>query len=195
VLYRRVVQFVICRRALVLWGGLAAVLVGVAAACSGEQRGAAPDRLCSLADLRLTPGPLWSEKTGQHTGTIVVRNKSGSSCSLDGYPRLAFLDAQRRLLAFRVSHRGDQMIANRAPQKVTVLSRGRAYFVFNKYRCDVRAKATARYLRLTLAPGATAALVRLARYPIIDYCPQERPSTTITVSPFVSNLADAARGS
>jgi hypothetical protein len=149
---------------------------------------------CAVSALRFQPGPLWSEETGQHTGTIVVINLSRERCSLDGYPTLTVLDARHRVLAFRIGHRGDQVIAAESPREVLLQVVGRAYFVFNKYRCDIRSTAVARYLRVSLRPSAgDSQLVRLAGYPIIDFCPGELASTTIAVSPFVSRLGQAAR--
>src|SRR5436305_1032897 len=57
---------------------------------------------------RLKFGPLWSEPTGQHTAPIVVTRVGASACQLSGYPAVALLDARRRTLGFRYSHRGDQ---------------------------------------------------------------------------------------
>jgi hypothetical protein len=140
---------------------------------------------------QLRAGPLWSEATGQHTASVVVRNE-GPACVLDGYPKLVLLDSLRRPLPFAYTHRGDQMITAAAPRAVRVARGGSAYFVFNKYRCDVASLATARFLRVLL-PGSHRWLeLRLNHYPIIDYC-RERPSLRIAVSPVVASLAAAAR--
>jgi hypothetical protein len=109
-----------------------------------------------------------------------------------GYPRIRLFDRRGRRVAFTYSHRGDQMITARRPKPVSVRGHGSVYFAINKYRCDIRAADTARVMRVLL-PGARRWLqLRLPRYPIIDYCPGEKPSTTIAVSPLVKALADAA---
>ena len=136
-------------------------------------------------------GPPWSEATGQHTAAIVVRNGSASPCSLDGYPRLELRDSSGRVLAFRFSHAGDQMVTSARPRRVTVRGGGRAFFVLNKYRCDIRSSAAARFLRVLL-PGSRQWLrLRLPRYPILDYCAAERVSLKVAVSPVVSALREA----
>src|SRR4051812_27735634 len=99
------------------------LLLGVSASAATVAHGmSGRGRLtrCALSAVGFQPGPLWSEETGQHTGTIVVANLSRGSCSLHGYPALSFLDARHQLLAFRIRHRGDQMITARPPQETLV---------------------------------------------------------------------------
>ena len=134
-----------------------------------------------------------SEATGQRTGTVILRNASRRSCLLSGYPKLAFLDARRQLLRFRISHRGDQMIPPRSQQPIALAPGGRAYFAFNKYRCDIRPRARARYLRVAVRNGSGSKVLRLPPYLILDYCPVELPSLTITVSPFLPRLSQFAK--
>jgi len=144
----------------------------------------------SCPPVLLSSGPLWSEETGQHTATFVLTNRSQHACVFDGYPRVQLLDPHRRLLRFRYSHAGDQMITSRPPHRVVVRPGGRVFFALNKYRCDIRAAAAARFIRVQL-PGKSAWLqLRLSLYPSLDYC-AEKPSLIVTVSPFVESLAKA----
>jgi Protein of unknown function (DUF4232) len=144
----------------------------------------------SCAPLSLFSGPLWSEETGQHTATFVLTNRSQHACVFDGYPLVRLLDPHRRLLRFRYSHAGDQMITSRPPHRLVVQRRGRVFFALNKYRCDIRATAGARFIRVQL-PGQSAWLqLRLSLYPSLDYC-AEKPSLIVTVSPLVESLAKA----
>jgi hypothetical protein len=148
---------------------------------------------CSVArGWRLRLEPLWSEQTGQHTAPLAVTRLGGSACALAGYPAVGLLDARRHALGFRYSHRGDFVIAARRPHIVHVGGHGAAYFLLNKYRCDIRALSAARWLRVTL-PGVRGSLIlRLPHYPIIDYCPTDPPSRTIAVSPLAANLPQVA---
>jgi Protein of unknown function (DUF4232) len=166
----------------------ASILGGVAFGVVGATQGAHP----SACVWRLSNGPLWSEKTGQHTATFVVRNRSSASCVLRGYPRVELLDGHGRMLPFTYAHRGDQMISAAPARRVRVRAGRAAYFAANKYRCDTRTRAVARLVRVTV-PGSTASLtIRLGRYPIMDFCGRGAPSGIVTVSPIVASLAAAA---
>jgi hypothetical protein len=141
--------------------------------------------------MRFSVGARWSEKTGQHTATVAIANRSGGACVLDGYPLILLLDRSGHELAFTYSHSGDQMITARPPKAVRVKVGGVAYFAFNKYRCDVRALAVAAAVRVKLPGGAGTRTVHLPHHPIIDFC-HESPSRIVTVSPIEPRLADAA---
>ena len=111
-----------------------------------------------------------------------------------GYPRIVLLTADLRPLPFKYSHAGDQMIGTRQPQTVHVAAGRSAFFAINKYRCDVHSVAGATLIRVLL-PGSHHWLKRvLKRYPSLDYCPAERPSRTIAISPVVSKLTRALGG-
>src|SRR5437868_5971240 len=84
---------------------------------------------------------------------------------------------------FAYGHRGDQMIANGSPANVRVSPGGSAYFELNNKTCVGFTNRVARTIRVTL-PGARGSLsLRLAHYPIIDYCPTNDPGHGITLSP------------
>jgi Protein of unknown function (DUF4232) len=140
----------------------------------------------------LSLSSLWAEPTGQHTAPVVLKRLGSTPCTIAGYPRVVLLNVHRQPLGFRYSHRGDLVVAPRPPHPVHVGANGSAFFLLNKYRCDIRALSAARWLRVTL-PGVSGALtLRLPHYPIIDYCPADPPSRTIAVSPIVGSLAQAA---
>jgi Domain of unknown function (DUF4232) len=172
-----------------------------AIATSGAQRAATASggqpRLtaapCNVAGgWRLKLDDLWAEPTGQHTAPLAITRNGSSACTLVGYPTIALLDAREHELGFRYSHRGDSVVAVHTPRVVHVAGHGSAYFLLNKYRCDIRSLAVARWLRVTL-PGVRGSLtLRLPHYPIIDYCPADPPSRTIAVSPIVGSVAQAA---
>ena len=148
---------------------------------------------CRSSSFRIGPGAEVSEKTGQHTATFVLTN-TGASCSVEGYPTIVLLDAAGRTLAFSYHHGGDQMITSKPPRRVAVAGRGRAYFAFNKYRCDIRASAVARVVLVSLPGSSGRVRLRLQRYPIIDFCRGEPPSRIISVSPIVARLWSAFLG-
>jgi hypothetical protein len=121
----------------------------LACAGCGAHHGAAG---CGTAQVHLATGTAFSEKTGQHTLEIDVTNVAGHSCTVDGYPTISFTGPDGSTLPFRYSHTPDQMIPAQAARLVTIPPRGRARFLVNKYRCDIRALAKAASLRVQL-PG------------------------------------------
>jgi uncharacterized protein DUF4232 len=160
-----------------------------ATAGRGGPRAAAACGSAGGWSLRLSS--LWAEPTGQHTAPIVLKRLGPTPCTLMGYPRIALLDAHRHPLDFRYSHHGDLVVASGPPRAVQVAADGSAFFLFNKYRCDIRASSVARWLRVAL-PGVHGRLsLRLPRYPFLDYCPAEAPSRTIAVSPIVARPIEA----
>jgi len=161
-------------------------------AIGGRGRPQAAAGCAAAGGWRLKLGPLPSEPTGQHTAPVVVNRLGSNPCTLTGYPRIVLLGANGDPLGFRYSHRGDLVVSARPPRAVQVGAGGSAFLLLNKYRCDIRAVGVARTLEVTL-PGVRGRLsLRLPHYPILDYCPAEAPSTTITVSPIVATLSRAA---
>jgi hypothetical protein len=139
----------------------------------------------------LSLSQLWSEPTGQHTAPLIVTRNGSSACTVSGYPTVRLLDAQGRPLPFRYGHHGDLVVSARPPRTVHVGAGKSAFFLLNKYRCDARATADARMLRVKL-PGVRGWLsLRLPHYPMLDYCPVRGPSTSIAVSPLVAGLQRA----
>lgn len=162
------------------------------ATSGGQARPATGCRV--VAGWRLVPDGLWSEPTGQHTLPLALRRTGTQPCSLDGYPTVVFLDAHGQRLGFSYTHNGDQVVTSHVPHVVHVDGHGSGFFLINKYRCDIRAQSAARWVRVN-PPGVSGWLVMRLRIrePIIDFCPAERPSRTVAVSPLVSNLIDASR--
>jgi hypothetical protein len=103
---------------------------------------------------------------------------------------VVLLDGQGRRLAFSYSNHGDQVVTSHSPHVVHVDEHGSAFFLFNKYRCDIRAQSAARWVRVKL-PGVSGWLVMQLRNQNIDFCPAEPPSQTVAVSPLVGKLIDA----
>jgi Domain of unknown function (DUF4232) len=162
-----------------------------AATASGSPARAAT--ACGVAGgWRLRPDGLWSEPTGQHTVPLAVTRTGSQPCTLDGYPTVVLLDSFGQRLAFTYSHRGDQVVTSRAPGVVHVEGHGSAYFMVDKYRCDIRSRSAARWVRVKL-PGVSGWLVTQLTERIIDFCPAEPPSGTIAVSPLVGELIQASR--
>jgi hypothetical protein len=122
----------------------------------------------------------------------MLRNRGAKPCVLDGYPAVALINAHGKQLAFRVRHRGDQLVTSRQPVAVRVRPDPSAFFVLNKYRCDRGNLEAARKLRVGL-PGVPSARLELAlpTYPIIGYCGKNDPGSVVTVSPIEPTLAAA----
>jgi len=139
---------------------------------------------------RLRPDGLWSEPTGQHTVPIAVVRTGTQPCVLDGYPTVVLLNSQGQPIAFDYGHH-DQVVTTHPPHVVHVDGNGSAFFLLNKYRCDIRSQSAARWLRVTL-PGVSGSLVMQLRNQIIDFCPAEPPSRTVAVSPLVGKIGQAS---
>jgi len=118
-----------------------------------------------------------------------MTNRLRRACTADGYPTVALFDAAGHELHFLYSHRGDQMVSGQPPEQVTVPAGASAYFMFNKYRCDLHEIAVARGLRLALPGSAQTVTVRLPAYPRISYCPADVPSRTIAVTAISKTVA------
>ena len=148
---------------------------------------------CAIVDMALSGGPKWSEATEQHTVTVVLRNRLGISCAMDGYPTVSLVDKSGHLIRFTYSHHGDQMVTALRPHRVVLKPGARAYFVLNKTGCDAPASASATRVRVSLARFARSRTLRIPHYfPQLDYC---GPGlfARITVSPIVASLGDASR--
>jgi hypothetical protein len=159
---------------------LLAVLAVLAAGCGGHRSANA----CPGARLTAAQGSLVSEKTGQHTLLLEVRDRS-APCTIEGVPRVQLLDGRGKELGFSYTHAGDQMIPPARPRPVR-LAPGRPGLVeLNKYRCDIHAVAGARTVRLTF-PDVPTLTLRLGPRPALDWCPAEKQSSTVDVSALVA---------
>ena len=184
----RLVRLMAMRRATALLAvGTVACIATLAG--SGYASGSGVTR-CQIAHTRLSVSQPVSEATGQNTVSVVLTNRLSRSCTLKGYPTIGLLDRSSRRLSFTYSHRGDLMITSKKPAEVRVPAGGSALFLFNKYRCDIRALDTARTLRLALPGSDVVRSVGLPRDSHIDYCRQSA-SLTVAVSPIERHLQNA----
>lgn len=148
---------------------------------------------CRPSQLRIGNGAQVSPATGQNPLSIVLTNRSAKPCVVKGYPTLALMEAHGKRLPFRVSHSGDQMVTSRPPVAVRILRRRSAFFVLNKYRCDLGNLNVAKKLRVALPGVDTSARLTVAipTYPVIAYCGRNDPGSVVTISPIEPTLADA----
>lgn len=136
---------------------------------------------CQAPALKVQPGQLVSEATGQHTIDWSLTNL-GNPCVLSGYPAITALDQQGQVLKFTYSHSGDQMTTAATPQPVYLPTGSSAWIRLNKYRCDVTIQDTTTSIKFALpSGGGTLDLSGLTRR--FDYC-AEPQSSTVAVSPF-----------
>jgi hypothetical protein len=155
---------------------LAVITIAALVGCGGHRTA---DE-CSGVRLAAEQGAGVSEKTGQHTLLVEVRD-DGAACSVEGVPKVELLDGRGHELHFSYSHAGDQMIAPARPRPVKLAPGQPGLVELNKYRCDIHDVAVAREVRLTLAHVSTLTL-RLGPEPVLDWCPDEKPSLTVDVS-------------
>jgi hypothetical protein len=136
-----------------------------------------------------------SPATGEQGVAFFVTNRSGSTCSLKGYPRVELI-ASGKPMPFDYQDGGGPYITTRKPEEVTLLPRGRAEFLVAKYRCDVgEIQPPASVMRVTL-PGSSTVLrrhhSRVVQEAGLNYCkafrgpPASDPGNTVVVSPVTS---------
>jgi len=152
---------------------------------------------CRLSQFRVSAGPDWSEATGQHTLILRLTSRARRTCSLDGFPRVTFYD-RRGAIPFVINHRGDQMIARRRPQPVSVDPHHPVWIALNKYRCDRGSRRRTTLIRIARGGEpvhAPATLALPSSTPLAerspDYCGEGDPGSIVTVSPFASTFWQA----
>lgn len=146
---------------------------------------------CQLA---MSQGGGYSERTGQHTLELVLTNRGSSTCVLDGYPLVEFVDAAGRRLPFVISHRGDQMIRPQSPRMVRIAPGRKAYVAVNKYRCD--GSELQRPVRVHLVPPGASPLSWLSLKIVgvgFGWCGRGDPGSVVSVSPVVATERAAIR--
>ncbi len=146
---------------------------------------------CQTADLQLATGDQVSEPTGQHSLSLRLVSHAASACVLLGYPAVAILNASGVALPFAVSHSGDQVVTNAAPQAVTLGPGATAYVTINKYRCDSGDLELAARVQLT-PPGSASSLTLTlpAQGAVFGYCGPGDPGSTVAVSPVEPTMRD-----
>ena len=155
----------------------AVLCAGAAQAHATSTSSCGPFRLAIPQDAQISPA------TGQNPVVVAVTHRGSKVCVLKGHPTLTLLDARDRPLPFRISHRRDQMVTHIRAFAVRLQPGRSAYFVLNKYRCDLGSTATARKLRVNLPGGRTKFSLRLPRHPVLGYCRGKGSMNTVTVSP------------
>lgn len=146
------------------------------AGCGGHRAADA----CPGARLAVMQGSLVSEETGQHTLQVQIEDR-GAACTIEGVPKVELLGRGGKTLHFSYQDTGDQMIPAAHPRPVRIAPGRPALVELNKYRCDIRAIDGARTIRVTL-PNLPTLSLELGHYPILDWCPAEKPSSIVDVS-------------
>jgi Protein of unknown function (DUF4232) len=145
---------------------------------------------CRSTQLQLSAGARVSEATQQHTLLLVFRNISATACVMRGYPAIALADDAGHRLDFSSGRHGDQMLTSTPPGPVALPPGGFAYSAVNKNACVGFASRSAAIADVT-PPGRREPLVlKLAHYPILDYCGASDPGHTIDIAPVEPTSAD-----
>lgn len=170
---------------------VAALVISIGHGRSGSATaGGADVHRCDPADLKLSSGPQVVPQTGEEAVLLVLTNRSGRSCIVDGYPRVSLI-GQRGRLPFVYAQGGGTYVTKRSPRRVRLDSGARAYFLVAKYRCDGGVQDTARSIRVALTGQQSRFALRLGRAGAggLDYCRRypgdERvdPGNRVAVSP------------
>ena len=146
-------------------------------------RGPAQGAVCRSEDLALHFGAFASPKTGQHPLPLVLVNLGSAPCHLDGYPRVALLDARGQVLPFVYRHGGDQMVTSNPPHVVNLPPGGAAYILTNKYRCDLGDKAAAVSVQVTPPANASSMSMSVEGVSDLAFCGAGDPGSTLAISP------------
>jgi hypothetical protein len=139
-----------------------------------------------------------SPQTGEHAYLFALTNRSGTSCTLDGYPRVT-LSYGTHALPFVYRLGGRPYATTRKPRPVPLRPGARGYFLVAKYRCDAKVQSAATVMYVSHLGLGGVASVSLSGLGIgdLDYCrryPGEQPvdpGNYVTVSP-IEATAQAA---
>jgi hypothetical protein len=168
-------------------GAILVVLIGGAGlAVSVGFAGSRGLATCRLAAFDVRLGPHVSEATGQHTDALRLVNRSGSSCTLDGYPSVRLSDGAGSV-PFVIRDGGDQMITSHRPTLFVVRLGRTAWVLLNHYRCDRGGLRGATTVRIGVAGDKRAGTVSLRisdQFRVLSYCGPGDPGSTVAVSPF-----------
>jgi hypothetical protein len=174
---------------------ITAALVGWADKPDARSADGHARKQCQTVDLRLRRGPEVSPATGQNPLVFRLVNRGARQCWLKGYPSVALIDSRGHSLPFAISHRGDQMVTPNRP-KLVIVPRGRsAFFLLNKYRCDLGNLREARRVRVHV-PGEKSSrglTITLPQWPAIGYCGRGDAGSTVAVSPVAKTVAGTRR--
>jgi hypothetical protein len=119
---------------------------------------------------------------GMSNFALALTNTSSATCSLFGYPTITLLDSSGQPLPFQYGHANGFSVTHALPRPVLIPPRASAYAAFEKYRCDVRAKALATTVRLS--PPDSAVRFDLKVEQIYGYCtPDDSPGNHVIVAP------------
>ena len=146
---------------------------------------------CGSRALRLSSEDL-SPATGEHGGIFLLTNGSGSTCGLEGYPRVQ-LFVEGRPLPFRYKNGGGLYVTTRRPQVILLPPRAHAYFLVAKYRCDL-GPASPSAQKIQVAPPGTSATPAIRSPSGLEYCrassherQRDDPGNTVVVSPVAAS--------
>lgn len=140
---------------------------------------------CSPTGLSLSWGGEVSEATQQHSLALNLKNVSGETCHLDGYPGISFVDTTARELPLTYRRGGDQMVTSSPPANVNLPADSTAYVLLNQMACEFSTKDMAVALHL-IPPNATSSLelgYDQINGSIMAYCGTGDPGSVLDISP------------
>jgi hypothetical protein len=147
---------------------------------------------CAVSQLTLAWGGRTSEATQQETLPLILTNGSSSGCHLFGYPGIALVDANGRVLPLQYVWSGDQMVTSSPPVMVELPPGGSAYIVTNKNACETTDLMHGVTVRV-IPPDDTASLqVSIVDNVGMDYCGAGDVGSILHISPVEPSLSAAA---
>lgn len=152
---------------------------------------------CATAQLVLRLTAYDAQMTGEHGSMFALRNRSRTTCSLLGYPRVRLLD-RRGALPFRPGYGRGTYLPRLRPRRVVLRPGRSAYVLVVKYRCDGVGTRAATRIELT-PPGDRTPITsrRLAHRPRdYTYCRAGRgdPGNLLQISPVSASAQALAVG-
>jgi Protein of unknown function (DUF4232) len=175
----------------VLGGTLVILALGVAGCGNTQDRsGAMTVRpvYCKAKHLELRSGPFREGVTQQIPLAFAVRNVSGASCRLRGYPRIALLDKGGSRLQFSYRSRGDEDITGSLPRTIRLKPGAAAYFGINKSACAQGGPKVTRLI-VVLPNDAGKLAMALPIEPDLTHCGPGDAGHTVDVTPVEGSKA------
>lgn len=121
---------------------------------------------------------------------LVLTNRGGRPCTLDGYPDVSLFGSKQHLLAFSYTDEQSQYLASLPPLDVRLVPGGHAFVLLAKQDCAVRDEANAVSLRL-VPPGSSSSLELRFRSGGLPDCAggSSDPENQLAISPVAATVS------
>lgn len=175
-----------------VFSGAPVILALAVAGCGNAQHRAGSTSVrpmyCKTQHLQLRSGPFMEGVTQQIPLAFALRNVSGATCRLRGYPRIALLDKGGSRLQFSYQNRGDEDLTGSPPSVIRLKPGSTAYFAINKNSCALAGRKVTRLI-VVLPNGAGKLAMALPSEPNLTYCGPGDSGHTVDITPVEGSVA------